>query len=391
VIPAVILILAVIGGGVVYYEMSRPKSDASSGANSSGQGQGQSSGTGGGGQAPTNGTTTVPSNLNLTIVPNPALSVSFYGLDYTPDKSQFPWCGSVLQEVVNDIKIISQLTHRVRLYGMDCEQAENVLTAIDLLKVDMKVILTVWVDSNDTTYARQNGSLWSVIGKHGLTKIEGISVGNEVIYRSDGGMDPVNVNTQLWARVKDTRDRVHALNPSISVFTTDLAKYFTSALVGSVDQVAANIHPFFAQVDYNSASSFTINSYGNLQKAAAPIPALISEVGWPTAPSNENLNAAVPSIEGLQAFLNTFICTANQDNVPYYFFEAFDEPWKLSQNDRETHWGLFTADRQPKQLTFPNCPGTLNGGGVGGATVPTVPTVPVVTTTSSRGLPTTTE
>jgi exo-beta-1,3-glucanase (GH17 family) len=33
-----------------------------------------------------------------------------------------------------------------------------------------------------------------------------------------------------------------------------------------------------------------------------------------------------------------------------FVFEAFDEPWKGSDEplDPEKHWGLFTVDRKPK-------------------------------------------
>jgi hypothetical protein len=35
-----------------------------------------------------------------------------------------------------------------------------------------------------------------------------------------------------------------------------------------------------------------------------------------------------------------------------FVFEAFDEPWKGSPDplEPEKHWGLFTVDRQPKQV-----------------------------------------
>lgn len=62
----------------------------------------------------------------------------------------------------------------------------------------------------------------------------------------------------------------------------------------------------------------------------------------------------MPSMENLQTFVDTWVCQANKKNVPYYYFEAFDEPWKSSINPRESQWGLMTVDRKLK-VTIPNC------------------------------------
>jgi exo-beta-1,3-glucanase (GH17 family) len=32
---------------------------------------------------------------------------------------------------------------------------------------------------------------------------------------------------------------------------------------------------------------------------------------------------------GPAAFLDTYICAANKNATNYFYFEAFDEPWKL--------------------------------------------------------------
>jgi exo-beta-1,3-glucanase (GH17 family) len=38
------------------------------------------------------------------------------------------------------------------------------------------------------------------------------------------------------------------------------------------------------------------------------------------------------------------------EDIPVFFFEAFDESWKGSQEplEPEKHWGLFKIDRTPK-------------------------------------------
>ncbi|KAF9918568.1 hypothetical protein BX616_007724, partial [Lobosporangium transversale] len=124
-------------------------------------------------------TNTMPPITQFT--PNPNLRKSFYGLDYNPAKSLMPWCGVTLQNVVDDIIIMSQLTNRIRLYGMDCQQADLTFQAINALNLNktMKVVLTLWVDNNTGTVERQYNTLFKVLDTYGTDMVQGISVGNE--------------------------------------------------------------------------------------------------------------------------------------------------------------------------------------------------------------------
>jgi exo-beta-1,3-glucanase (GH17 family) len=80
--------------------------------------------------------------------------------------------------------------------------------------------------------------------------------------------------------------------------------------------------------------------------------------------ANSNNGASAASIANLQKFLDTYVCQANKNQTGYFFFEAFDEPWKVSQRwivrsrtiythltaqDKlyggvEGHWGLFNSE-----------------------------------------------
>lgn len=35
------------------------------------------------------------------------------------------------------------------------------------------------------------------------------------------------------------------------------------------------------------------------------------------------------SIANLQEFLNNYVCQATKNNTGYFYFEGFDEPWKV--------------------------------------------------------------
>ncbi|KAF9381671.1 hypothetical protein CPC16_009736 [Podila verticillata] len=341
-------------------------------------------------------------HVNKTIHRDPNLINAFYGLDYTPRGSQEPDCKANLGSIIEDIKVLSQLTNRIRLYGMACRQTEFVLKAIEYLGLsDMQVIMTLWVDNNKTSWDKQVRVFWNLIDNDILmdasnndgdlqestfksqgtiriskvaSRIIGVSVGNEVLFRNEDESrkkDHVPLST-LSAYMNEIRqglaERAAAASASsdpalnnrgrllgqIPIFSSDLGRN-AHQIVDQVDWVLSNIHPFFAYTNVDSAADWAFNNFKEETLiAAAGKPAMISEVGWPSGPSSARLGPAVPSMENLQTFVDTWICAANEQSIPYYFFEAFDEPWKISINQRESQWGIMTVDRQLK-VRIPTC------------------------------------
>ncbi|KAG0204009.1 hypothetical protein BGX33_008769 [Mortierella sp. NVP41] len=296
-------------------------------------------------------------HANTTIIPDPNLRKVFYGLDYTPRGSQEPDCRVNLGSVIEDIKILSQLTSRIRLYGMACRQTEDVMKALQYLDLpDMQVILTLWVDSNKASWEEQSRMFWNLIDNNLVmdaststgdialheqavrsadtitvskvaSRIIGISVGNEVLFRKE---DPTKKKEHVPLETLDgyiqeirrgLRDRAMA--------AAQLPSPIYSALGQQLDQI-----PVFSSDLGRNAHQ--IVDKDETVKAARGKPAMISEVGWPRGPSSAALGPAVPSMENLQTFVDTWVCEANRRNVPYYYFEAFDEPWKNSINPRES-------------------------------------------------------
>ncbi|KAG0219432.1 hypothetical protein BGX33_003021 [Mortierella sp. NVP41] len=289
--------------------------------------------------------------------PNPNLHKSFYGLDYNPAKTIMPWCGANLQDVINDINVISQLTNRVRLYGMDCAQADLTFQAINLLNLNatMKVVLTIWVDKNATTYQRQYDTLFKVLDTYGTSMVQGISVGNEAIFRKDVTLK------DLGARMATVRSNIKTrYNANIPIFTSEIGNNLNSTLADISDELSGNLHPYFAGVDVKTAAEWTFSQYNNSivdNPTPTGLAGTISEVGWPSAPSTAiNSPSAVPGLANLQTMVDTFICQANAAKMPYYWFEYKDEPWK---NDPtvpvEPNWGLFDKNGNLK-VKIPDCP-----------------------------------
>jgi len=349
----IIAIAAAIG--VTVAKKSKSAKSAASGSSSS-------SGSGGSSNDPSN------------FAKDPNLHQSFHGLAYTPKGSLYPQCGNSLEDVIKDVQLMSQLTTRVRLYGADCNQTQLVLEAIKQTKVDMTVFIGNYVEpSDDASYKRQRDTLMDAINTYGTTHIAGCTVGNEFMLNylnlHGGGTDPNDAVGQqgaaeLLTYINDTRSTLSQANIKIPIGNSDAGSYFNTEVLENVDYGMANVHAWFANQTASNGANWVFNFFktNNVQPAAA-LPnqpkMYIAETGWPTDSKdagNESNGASNASVSNLQIYLDNFVCQANQNNVPYFYFEFFDEKWKDDTfGGVEGHWGLFTSNRTLKDIKIPNC------------------------------------
>ena len=132
----------------------------------------------------------------------------------------------------------------------------------------------------------------------------------------------------------------------------------------------SNVHPWFANVSVEEAAGWTNTFFQEQNVAVANTLSnkpqmFIAETGWPTKSSdagNESNGPSTASVSGLQTFLDTFVCQANQNGTGYFYFEVcqnnrknvhftndfvqyFDEEWKDKQfGGVEGWWGLFNRE-----------------------------------------------
>ena len=297
-----------------------------------------------------------------------ALHNSFWGMCYTPFKSQYQYgCGVDLASVVEDVQTLSQLTSRVRLYGADCNVTALVLDAIDRTKVNLTIWPAIYLDQsdpNDAAWNRQVANITFALDSYGTDHIGGISVGNE--YLLDGGSA-----TNLLQYVQQFRTLASSKNWTFPVGTADAGSMFTATVAAGVDYFMANVHAWFAGTLVQDGPAWTYqyfeNNDANIAAAAPNKPAAyIAETGWPSGANdtkaatyvNEQgqVTGAHAGISELQTFLDGYICEANKNGTGYFWFELYDEEWKNAlYGGVEAHWGLFDTSKKLKQITIPDC------------------------------------
>ncbi|KAF1951370.1 glycoside hydrolase [Byssothecium circinans] len=363
-----IVIVGAIVGGVLGSVLNKK----SGGGNSSG------SKTGAGAVADDNkDDLTVKSAEIAKLMDNKDLHKVFPGMDYTPLNTQYPECMHVpasQNNITRDMAVMSLLTSAVRLYGTDCNQTQMVLHAMEKLELkDMKVWLGVWLGNNQTTNDRQVSQMWEIIDeeikrKNSLDRFKGVIVGNEVLYRKD-----LN-ETALIKYITDIKGNLTKHGHELPIATSDLGDNWTAEMAKQVNVVMSNVHPFFAGVEASKAANWTMTFWTThdvqLTASNTSISQVISEVGWPSGGGKHcgntdctsGMQGSVASVDDMNLFMKDWVCPRLEAKTEYFWFSAFDEPWKIRYNEKgkewEDKWGLMDVNRNLKNgVKIPDCGG----------------------------------
>ncbi|KAI0183136.1 endo-beta-1,3-glucanase [Xylaria flabelliformis] len=359
----IIIVLLVIAGAVVGGVLGSMYANKGSKGSSSG---GQSASD----DSAQNGDLNIDSDEIKALLNNPNLHKVFPGVDYTPINVQYPDCiknPPSQNNVTRDVAILSQLTNTIRLYGTDCNQTEMTIHAINQLKMEdeIKIWLGVWQDDNNVTNARQLDRMWTILDQYGDKPFKGLIVGNEILFRKQ------MTAQQLGTLLDDVRTNLSNHNWDLPVATSDLGDNWDANLAQLSDYIMGNVHPFFAGQDSKVAADWTWTFWHN--KAGSFFKTdneknVISEIGWPTKGGTDCGEAetctdgAVAGIDELNTLLDTWVCQALNNGTNYFWFEMFDEPWKISFDspgkEWEDQWGILDVNRKLKSgVKIPDCGG----------------------------------
>ena len=247
----------------------------------------------------------------------------------SPIKQIFP----SVEEVEGDIRLLSQHTDRLRTYDV----LNNPVIPSLAKKYGLKVLAGAYLDNR---WQRNEDEVAAVIeATRQYDNIDRVMVGNEVLLRSDMGVDTlIKYIDRVRAQVK------------VPVSTAEpwhiWLKY--PQLAQHVDFITVHLLPYWEGYPRKDAIGLQVlMRYYELQSAFPGKHIVIGEVGWPS--SGDRIKGAQASITDQGLFIRQWLNVAAERDIDYYIMESIDQPWKEPFEGRVgAYWGMFGADRQAK-------------------------------------------
>lgn len=289
--------------------------------------------------------------------------------------------------VLEDLKLLEQGNFRlIRLFDSSDQVAKRVLDVIDDNQLDIKVQLGAYVNTfknvaNPYTQADIKASNWQeldraiALAKTYKETILAVSVGNETMVNwSTVPIDPAD----MAVYIKYVRDRVEQpvttddnflffSNPIPKLITDQIdfaaihaypnidTEYPDSDLYWDWKQLAVEAGPARAtammdasMVELRRQFQMTRDALNSMGLSQMPI--VIGETGWKARITGDQRFRAHPVNQKMyfQRLENWRQESRLSGNGPanIFYFEAFDEPWKQSDDG----WGLFNVDRKARYV-----------------------------------------
>ena len=269
------------------------------------------------------------------------------------------------KQLLEDLEILSKHWKLIRMYGAQ-DNTEQVLQIIAKKKLDLRVMVGAWMAKErildeagndlgvddfvrDDNLAEINKAieLANKYPKH----VAAVCIGNETqIHWSDHRL-PNKVLNEYLRQVRSAT--------SVPVTTADDYNFWnkpeSKATAAEVDFIVTHVYAMWAGEPLERAMTWTKEKYGQVVDMHPNHQIVIGEAGWATQMHNVGLEAELikgkPGEEEQGKFYRAFSRWAENERIAYFYFEAFDEPWKGGPDPREVekNWGLYRVDRTPKK------------------------------------------
>jgi exo-beta-1,3-glucanase (GH17 family) len=284
----------------------------------------------------------------------------------------------------------NNIANTVRLYTIDDQQSSLIDYAIS--KDGLNVIPSVFLPNPNSNGSTTPAS-WSTImadpavmnelnslvstleslPTSDLSRIPFVNIGNEEISQVGGWNDtdiedaiayvkqnlPASIASQLQFTTAETYEAqyINLQNGSGGVdnsYNPSNAQNYIATNLGNnpnINVIFVNIHPYFDGISVSNAASYVDQIYQKLESLYPNKEIVISETGWPSAGVTVNSpvftnpqQSAVPSLANEQTFWQDFLQIANEQNISFGAFEAYNENKGTTAED---NWGLLTTNSGP--------------------------------------------
>ncbi len=297
--------------------------------------------------------------LELGIPKGKAICYSGYRHGQSPDSGVYP----TYQQIREDLLMLQNHWAYLRLY--DCSKhAERVLKVIDKENLNFKVMLGAYIGAELNNFGCPWGTIFTEEElkkntKENLKQIKKlIRLANQyphIIFSLSAGNEATVDWTDHYVPVHKVISYVRMVKKGAKQPVTFCENYIPwydklKSLVDEVDFISIHTYPVWEYKNIHEAMEYTKQNYNGIADRYPGKPVVITEAGWATNSNGRGINPENVSQEFQAIYYNDLIQWSTKEGILTFWFEAFDEPWKGSQEvlEPEKHWGLFTVNRKPK-------------------------------------------
>ena len=121
-------------------------------------------------------------------------------------------------------------------------------------------------------------------------------------------------------------------------------------LVDEVDFISIHTYPVWEYKNIHEAMNFTKENYYSVADLYPEKQVVITEAGWATNSNGRGICPTNVCEVRQETYYHDLVSWSEEESILTFVFEAFDEPWKGSEDslEPEKHWGLFDVTRKPK-------------------------------------------
>lgn len=288
-----------------------------------------------------------------------AICYSGYRDGQSPDGNNLP----SYEQVKQDLLILKGEWTSLRLYASDAH-SDTIMEVIRAEKLPFDVMLGAYITAEQNNPNCPWGGIYSEEQladnkRENLRQIDRlIQMANEF----DGIVSCVSIGNEAAVEWTD-----HLVS------TEQLTKYAKMARLGvkqpvtfcenyvpwlnklkplaeQLDIISIHTYPVWEYKNIDEGLAYTIENYNAVAAQYPDKQVIITEAGWATKSNGRGIEPNNVNEVMQRQYLQELMAWAESQQILVYFFEAFDENWKGSDDpfEPEKHWGIYKADRSPK-------------------------------------------
>jgi len=248
-----------------------------------------------------------------------AVTSPLYGIDFSPyengqDPNKNPTVSA--DQIRARLQIFAPYTVWARSFSMTTglENLPPIARSLGL-----KVAAGAWISKD---LSQNNQEVLNLIDAANKGNVDIAIVGSEVLLRGD------LTEAQLLAYMAQVRAAIPSNIPVTTADTYGILLGHPNVIAAS-DVVFPNFYPYWEGKSIDAALCALVADYAAVVKAANGKQVVVSEAGWPSG--GNAYGAALPTPANAAQFALQFVTWARAYNISFFYFEAFNEEWKVEQ------------------------------------------------------------